>query len=136
MNTKLLCMVLWLLGLIPGYAAGQPNLQSLIGREFVIHDDWAGQELAFRLKGESICAVWRILGSGRPVLSEAEYPVEVTGPNQCVFETQLRDKSRSRVKVEIGANSEVRAYVNGIRISLDDKKPNKASERAAPSGRG
>lgn len=120
-----LLITLCLIVAISGRAADKPTIQSLVGREFSIHDDWAGQELAFRTKGESICAVWRILGSGVPVVSEVECPVEVKSPSQCVFEVQLRDKSRSKVKVELGEKSEVRAYLNGVRIEIEEKKPNK-----------
>ena len=123
-----LLITLCLIVAFSGRAGDKPTIQSLVGREFSIHDDWAGQELAFRSKGESIYAVWRILGSGVPVASEVECPVEVKSPRQCVFEVQLRDKSRSKVKVEQGERSEVRVYLNGIRIEIDEKKLNHAAE--------
>jgi|CXWL01.1.fsa_nt_gi hypothetical protein len=121
---------------VSGRGADRPTLQSLVGREFLILDDWAGQALAFKNKGDSIYAVWRILGSGVPVLSEAEYPVEMKSPFQCVFEVQLRDKSRSMVKVGIGEASEVRVFLNGVRIMLQEKQPNQSLQPTAPSGRG
>lgn len=119
-----LLLTIWLITVVSGRAVDDPTIQSLVGREFSIHDDWAGQELAFRSKGNSICAIWRILGSGAPVVSEVEYPVEVKSQWQCVFEVLLRDKSRSKVKVELGERAEVRAYLNGVRIEIEEKKPN------------
>lgn len=88
---KLQLLVVCFLALVAGLAAAESSIQSLVGREFRIQDDWAGQELAFRKKSESICVVWRILGSGRPILSEIEIPVEAKSPRQCVFDVQLRD---------------------------------------------
>jgi len=116
-------------------AAEEPAIQSLIGREFIVHDDWAGQELSFVSKGGSILAVWRILGSGRPVLSEVEYPIETKGSRQCVFEVQLRDGSRGKVKIELGDASELRAYLNGIRFQIEEKKPAQPPVPMPPSGR-
>jgi hypothetical protein len=86
---KLLLVIVCVLIAVSVFAADQPTIQSLVGREFSIYDDWAGQELAFRGKEKSIVAVWRVLGSGRPVLSEIEYPVEIKSAHQCVFKVQL-----------------------------------------------
>lgn len=93
----------------------------MVGCEFRIQDDWAGQELAFRKKSGSICAVWRILGSGRPILSEIEIPVEAKSPRQRVFDVHLRDGVRTKVKVQIGDGEEILTFLNGVRIRLDEK---------------
>src|SRR5688572_12662619 len=108
-------LALWLLVAVAGYGDDRPTIQSLVGRNFYIEDDSTGQELAFRQKGESLVAVWRILGSGRPVISEVEYPVEVRSAWQVRFEVELNDKSRAKIKVGITSPSEIRIHLNGVR---------------------
>jgi len=119
----LLLAALSIVAVVSARAAIEPTIESLVGREFTVRDDWAGQELAFVRKSGAILAVWRVLGSGRPVLSEVEYPIEAKSPRQCVFEVQLRDGSRSKVKIELGDRSEVHAFLNGIRFQIEEKKP-------------
>lgn len=103
-------------------AADSPAIESLIDREFVIHDDWAGQELAFKREGQSLHAIWRVLGSGRPVISETAYPVEIASPRRCVFDAQLRGQHSGHLKVELGDNGEVKIYLNGVKISSEEKR--------------
>jgi hypothetical protein len=115
---------LCLIAMIPGRAAEPPTIQSLIGRKFAIHDDWAGQELTFRRRGNSIRAVWRILGSGVPVVSEVESPVKINSERQCEFQVRLRDENRSKVKVELWNRSDVRIYLNGVRVDCEERRTN------------
>jgi hypothetical protein len=128
---SLFLLALWSIALISAVAGEELAFESLVGREFAVDDDWAGQELAFVRKGDSILAVWRVLGSGRPVLSEVESPIEAKSPRQCVFAVQLRDGSRSKVKIEISDRSEVQAYLNGVKFPLKEKNPNKAVDSTA-----
>lgn len=58
-------------------------------------------------------------------MSEIEYPVEARSARQCVFEVQLRGGIRAKVKVSIGDNGEVIAYINGIRSVIEEWVPNK-----------
>jgi hypothetical protein len=120
MRTKLRLVVCFL-ALMTQLAYGQAPISSLVGREFSVHDDFAGQELAFKARGSSTCAIWRVLGSGRPVLSEVEYPLELKNENQGVFNVQLRDKSWGRMKIEIRGRSDVRLFLNGLGISITEK---------------
>ncbi len=115
--------VFWLAMFVPTFASDKRTVLSLVGREFRIEDHWTGQEVAFRMKGREIVAVWRILGSGRPVLSETECSVEVKSPRQCVFFLQ-RDGKRYEVKLAFSDDGPVRAYLDGIRIYLVEKEPN------------
>ena len=126
--------VFWLLAATFGYSAERPTIESLVGREFAIRDDWAGQELTFRRKEESIVAVWRILGSGVHVLSEVEIPIRMMSAYQCTFVVHLRDETRVRLKVGIGEKSEIQAFLNGIRIHLEEMKPNQPSEPMRAKG--
>jgi hypothetical protein len=116
-------LALWLLVAVAGYGEDRPTIHSLVGREFHIEDDSTGQELAFRKKGESLVAVWRILGSGRPVISEIEYPVEVRSAWQIRFEVELKDRSRANIKVGITSPTEISIYLNGVRIPTREHPP-------------
>lgn len=104
------------------FADDRPTIHSLAGREFRIEDDSAGQELAFRKSGESLVAIWRILGSGIRVISETESPVELRSPWQIVFEVGLRNQTPGTIKVGIYPGGETRAYLNGVRIPLEEIK--------------
>lgn len=126
----ILLIVVGLFAVTGRCSVAQPDAASLAGREFSVEDDWAGQELAFQKKGEALVAVWRVLGSGRPVLLEVECPVEIKSSRCVEFDLRLRDKSRGRVKVLLGEHAEVRAFLNGIRILLEVKTADSATTTA------
>lgn len=109
-----------LLVAVAGYADDQSTIQSLTGREFHIQDDWAGQELAFKKKDDTLVAVWRIRGSGVPIISEIEYPVQFLSRTQVVVDVILSNKIPGRMKVEIRNGPEIRAYLNGVRLPIEE----------------
>jgi hypothetical protein len=55
---SLFFLALCYIALISAVAGEELAFESLVGREFAVDDDWAGQELAFVRKGDSILAVW------------------------------------------------------------------------------
>lgn len=113
-------LFLCLLVTVAGYADDRPPIHLLAGREFLFLDDWAGQDLAFKKQNDTLVAVWRIRGSGIPIISEVEYPVQFLSRSQIVLEVVLSDKSNGRIKVEIRDGPEIRAYLNGVRIPLEE----------------
>lgn len=122
----LVALLACLLVTISGFAATESPIDSLVGRGFSIEDDWAGQEVAFLRKEGGLVAAWRILGSGRPVVSEKEYPVEVKGPTLGAFSLDRAGKHYD-VKIDL-SQKEVRLYVDGFRIHLKEQLPATATK--------
>lgn len=119
---RFIVIVLWFALLMPAYAANPHTVENLVEREFRIEDHWTGHELAFRRQGAAIIAVWRTLGSGIPVTSEAQYAVTMRSQRQCVFHLE-RDRKRYEVKVSLTDEGQVRAYLDGFRIYLEEISP-------------
>lgn len=117
-----LLLLVWSLAALSSLAADRSPLPPLAGRTFSIQDDWAGQELAFIRAGDTLRAVWRVLGSGVPVISEVEYPLEIVSPRQCAFSARLRGEVTRKVKVVIGERGEVLLYIDGLRIHAEEIK--------------
>jgi hypothetical protein len=101
-------------------ADDRPTINSLAGHYFRIEDDGPNQELTFRLKGDSLVAVWRILGSGVPVISEVEYPVDLPSKWQARSEAKLRDGSTGKLKVSLYGAKDIRIFLNGVQVISEE----------------
>ena len=121
-----------LLALIANAAvADQPRLESLVGREFLVEDDWAGQSFTLQRNGESLQAVWRVLGSGRPVVSEKVYPVEMQGDRMGKFRVLLGSAMTdprahpAEITILLPVDAPMKVYLNGVRIVVEERAPQK-----------
>lgn len=122
MKRLLFCIPFLLVPLLAS-AANYVTIDDLVGHEFSIEDHWAGQELAFVRQDGAIKAVWRILGSGVPVVSQRSCTVEKRSERQCVFFLDP-EKKHAEVKISLNDAGEVKAFLDGIRIYITEKKPN------------
>ena len=93
----------------------RPTIHSLIGKEFIIEDTWAGQSFTLQEKNDKLSVIWKIFGSGVPVVSETEYPVTKKSDWQYVFHVP-NGTSKNEIKVSIHDEKITKVYINNIRI--------------------
>lgn len=127
--------LLWIAATSIALGAKPGTVDDLAGRVFAVEDHWAGQELSFKKEGDSLVAIWRILGSGLPVISERSYPVKIMSRSQCRFSLELNGHS-SEVKLNVDPDGKAKAYLDGIRIYVSERVPNKPApaNRSQPVG--
>jgi len=102
----------------------RPTIRSIAGREYIVEDHWAGQSFTIVEKGDGLEMVWKIFGSGVPVVSESRIPIIIKNEWQIRAKPTDTDCPRE-IKVEIGDQGEVRVFIDGIRIYIFDGTPSK-----------
>jgi hypothetical protein len=99
----------------------RPTINSLIGQEFIIEDTWTGQSFTLKKKEKDLIIVWKVFGSGVPIVSEKEYPVKIKSDWQFRFHTGSGENINN-FQVSILDKGKVKVYLNGIRIYAKNNK--------------
>jgi hypothetical protein len=102
----------------------QNNIYSILNKEIVIEDDWAGQSLTLVLEENNNYYVYRrIFGSGVAYTAIIKYRVIFNSEYKITISEidTISENARGRYNNEtitIYYRDELRIYLNGIRISI------------------
>ena len=124
-------VVIGILGLCllsTSYGADRPTIESLIGVEIVIEDDFAGQSFTLLKQKDIYTVSWAKHGSGLPVIRTQECKVQVNSKYQFVFRV-ASEKKTNEFKVSIDGQGQLKVYHEHIRIYIE-KNPEKKEPRS------
>lgn len=101
----------------------QPSIQSLVNREIVIQDDWAGQSITLMKENDHYIIVRKIYGSGVLVARTIKYRPVFDGKNQLSFSGKAATGRGDQPVYERFVLSidkhDTSLYLNGLKVSLE-----------------
>ena len=106
------------------------NIYSILNKEIVIHDNWAGQSFTLVYEDNNYYIYRDIFGSGVPSIGKIKYAVIFDSEYKITFyeiisiPENIRDDYNGNEIFEMLYRDELGIYLNGIKISIAYIKDN------------
>lgn len=95
-------------------------IQSLVNREIVIQDNWAGQSITLMKEKDQYFILRKIFGSGVPVARTIKYRAVFDGENQLSFSGNAAGRNDQPVNEKFTLNIDrygISLYLNGLKVT-------------------
>ena len=122
------CSIALFLILQPIYSEEREKIFSLLNREIIVEDNFAGQSFTFIKEGNDYFILRKIFGSGLPVIATIKYRANITSDYQIRFSKveKKEKKGKEQVKDEefiviIYEGNKFALYLNGLQVVTREK---------------
>ena len=122
------CSIALFLILQPIYSEEREKIFSLLNREIIVEDNFAGQSFTFVKEGNGYFVLRKIFGSGLPVIATIKYRANITSDYQIRFSKveKKEKKGKEQVKDEefiviIYEGNKFALYLNGLQVVTREK---------------
>ena len=121
----LFCSVVLFLILQGVFAEEREKIFSLLNREIIVEDTFAGQSFTFIKEGNDYFVLRKIFGSGLPVIASIKYRADIASDYQIRFSKieEVKTKTKEQNKDEefvitIYKGNKIALYLNGLRVAI------------------
>lgn len=124
----LFCSIALFLILQPIYSEEREKIFSLLNREIIVEDNFAGQSFTFVKEGNYYFVLRKIFGSGLPVIATIKYRANINSDYQIRFSKveEVKKKGKEQIKdeefiVTIYEGNKLALYLNGLQVVTREK---------------
>lgn len=121
----LFCSIALFLILQPIFSEERENIFSLLNKEIIVEDNFAGQSFTFVKEGNDYFVLRKIFGSGLPVIAAIKYRADIYSDYQIRFSKveEVKKKGKELIKdeefiVTICEGNKLALYLNGLQVVI------------------